>query len=345
MDKKNSHSELPKIQHYVPRCLLKNFTRGNKPHIWVYDKKTNRSFQTNVKNVAAESGYYDFEHEDAVVSMEPRLAKLETSISKLLKRIEREESIGWFSFADRTLLSLFVLVQQRRTPHLREMLLDMDRQLQEGIRQMGGDINKVENYEPLDKESARLLSIKMMVNLKDQVPHILEKDWLLLKGKKANPFYISDNPIALQNMKDRGPRGNLGLKVEGIEIYLPISSTLTLAMYCPSLTDELRRGYERYKRLSMSIPWAVNAVLDEPFYFEKRIAGFEEGVAVQCIDDTILNLNYLQVRYAERQVYCEKESFWLVKDMLKENTSYKTGPRMRSGWPQHKLNIDEASTR
>jgi len=108
MDKKNSYSELPKIQHYVPRCLLKNFTRGNKPQIWVYDKKTDRSFQTNVKNVAAESGFYDFEHEDVVVSMEPRLARLETSTSRLIKRIEREESIGWLSSADRMLLSLFV---------------------------------------------------------------------------------------------------------------------------------------------------------------------------------------------------------------------------------------------
>jgi len=222
------------------------------------------------------------------------------------------------------------------------MLLDIDRQLQEGIRQMGGDINNVENYKPLDKEIARLLSIKMLVNLKDQVPHILEKDWLLLKGKKANPFYISDNPIALQNMKDRGPRGNLGLMVEGIEIYLPISSTLTLAMYCPSLTAEIRRGYERYRRLSMLVPWVVNAVLADPFYLEKMIAGLEEGVAVKCIDDTILNLNYLQVRYAERQVYCEKESFWLVKDMLKESTSYLTGPRMQRGWPQHIPDADKA---
>jgi hypothetical protein len=132
-------------------------------------------------------------------------------------------------------------------------------------------------------------------------------------------------------MKDFGPRGNIGLGVKGIEIYLPISSTRTMAMYCPSLTNEIRNGYQRYKYLSMSRPWAVNKVFSTPFYIEKIIAGLEEGIAVECNDDNILNLNYLQVRYAERQVYCEKNSFWLVRDMLKENSMYRIGPRMESG--------------
>jgi hypothetical protein len=327
-----SKGDMPKIQHYVPQFLLSNFTRGKKTQIYVYDKQTEISYRTNIKNIAAESDLYNLEWKNIILTLEPSLGHLETNTSKVIKTLVKEESIHGLSLTEKVLISAFVLAQHMRTPYIRKSMLHMDQLIQNGIRRMGGDPDQVENYHPLDKDGARLLSIKMLSNLKDFVPHIMDKQWVLLKGKRNNPFYISDNPVTLQNMKDFGPRGNIGLAVEGIEIYLPISSTLTLAMYCPTTVNEIREGYERYKHVSLTTPWIANALSKnkDPFYVEKMIAGFDEGTAVEVADDNILNLNYLQVRYAERQVYCERDSFWLVKDMLAKDSSYRTGPRMRS---------------
>jgi len=48
-------NEIAKIQHYVPQFLLKQFTSGKKPQVWVFDKTTGKKFKSHVKNVASET--------------------------------------------------------------------------------------------------------------------------------------------------------------------------------------------------------------------------------------------------------------------------------------------------
>ena len=80
-------------QHYVPKFLLKNFTRGKKPQIHVYDKSNDRRFKTHIKNIAAEAGFYEIELEDSVLTVEPSLSDLETHASAIIKKlIERKPS-------------------------------------------------------------------------------------------------------------------------------------------------------------------------------------------------------------------------------------------------------------
>lgn len=312
-----STATLPKIQHYVPRFLLRNFATGKKAHVWAYDKWSGKQFRTNVKNVAAESGFYDLETADAIYSLEPGLEQLDTRCSEIIKEIVRTEKLSSLSMEDRATLATFAAAQKLRTAHLRESMLEMDKFLQDAVRAREGNPEQIENYHPLDEEGARILSVRMVSEAKDHAPHFLDKHWILLRGRKQNPFYISDNPIALQNLTDHRPRGNLGLRVDGIEIYLPLGSTLTLAMYCPSLTEKLRDGY------------ASKQTTRGPFSPEAMIAGLEGRKALTCFDDNILNLNFLQVVHAERQIYCRDQKFSLVKDMLNETSDYKVGPRIQ----------------
>lgn len=58
--------------------------------------------------------------------------------------------------------------------------------------------------------------------------HIRNKQWLVLEASSDDGFYISDNPIGFHNYNNFEPFGNLGFAVPGIEIYLPLSPTLTL---------------------------------------------------------------------------------------------------------------------
>ncbi len=324
-------SDLPKIQHYVPQFLLKHFTAGKKHQVWAYDKQRDLSFRTNVKNIAGETGFYDLKFNEANASIEPSLGMLEGKASKVIKRMVKEESLAWISTEDRTVLANFIVVQMMRTRHMREQIFYMDESLQKKLKNMGINPNEIDGYQPIkEKEIAKLISINSLANVKELIPHILAKAWVLLKGNHKNPFYISDNPVTLQNMRDLSPRSNIGLAVEGIEIYLPISSLLVLAMYCPRLVEEVRENHERTKRVFLSLQNAANSLFKDKYYIGKKmIAGFNEGIAVDCEDDNILNLNSLQVRYSEHQVYCEKNSFGLVMSMLKENSDFRTGPRIK----------------
>jgi uncharacterized protein DUF4238 len=49
-----------KNQHTVPQSYLRRFA-VQRDMIWVFDKVTRRSFLTNVRNVASEAGFYDFD--------------------------------------------------------------------------------------------------------------------------------------------------------------------------------------------------------------------------------------------------------------------------------------------
>ncbi|VAW34880.1 FIG01046273: hypothetical protein, partial [hydrothermal vent metagenome] len=237
--------QLPKIQHYVPKFLLRNFVKAGTQQVWVCDKQNDNVFFTNIKNVAAEKGFYNIEKDGGTHSLESPLSNLESSTSKLIKKIITDKSIKWLSPEDKTTIALFVSVQQLRTPHLRETFLHMGSEFQKLFDKMGINSDKVEGYRTVDEDGARFLSMKLLAEKATKLlPYFYEKPWLLLRTKRSNPFYISDNPISLQlslqHKNDFGLHGNIGLAVKGIEIYLPLSSTLTLAMYCPSIVEEMQ---------------------------------------------------------------------------------------------------------
>ncbi|MGA3715913.1 DUF4238 domain-containing protein, partial [Escherichia coli] len=84
----------------------------------------------------------------------------------------------------------------------------------------------------------RDIFLRQLVQQVSHIKHLLSKDWYLLETRPEHPFYVSDNPVVLENRNDFGVYGNIGLAVPGIQIYLPLSSTLMLAMYCPSIREQ-----------------------------------------------------------------------------------------------------------
>ena len=83
-----------KIQHYVPKFLLRNFGLGKKDQVWVYDKQTARSFPTNAKNVASENAFYDFEIGGETYSLESSLSKIESQAKPVVERIMDDDSVS-----------------------------------------------------------------------------------------------------------------------------------------------------------------------------------------------------------------------------------------------------------
>ena len=231
-------------QHYVPKFLLRNFVdptkNPNKEQIWVFDKSDSSIFQTNLRNVGAECGFYDTDSYDDPIVIENVLGELESHAAPSVRKITEQRSLCNLSPEEREWLSILCAVQFMRVPNAREKQRFMDDFFKRKIVESGGDVNKVEGYKPMTAKDLREFAIFMMLRAaKDFAPHFSNKVCLLLETDMSDPFFVSDNPIALHNENDFRPYGNLGLAVPGIELYFPITSTLTLTFWDTSVCERL----------------------------------------------------------------------------------------------------------
>lgn len=314
-------------QHYVPRFLLKNFTHGKKPKVFVYDKSNDKRFHTNIKNIAAENWFYDLEVEDGVLTMEPSLARLEANTSGIIKKLIKDRNIKSLGEDEVAVLALFLAVQFVRTKEHRLKFEHLGKQLVQKLRDMGAGEESIKELTgssgsiPEDK----LFGLRSLAEAKEFVPHFLNKAWVLLETTPRNPFFISDNPIALHNDIDYGPYGNLGLAVKGIQIYLPISSTLCLNLLCPTIAEEFRKAHDNLKLLDQAAPELADSAMKNPAFARTFCDGLVNGTPVKVVEDNVTMINSLQVVYSSRFVYCESNAFELVERMIRDNQKYREG--------------------
>lgn len=322
-------SEIAKVQHYVPQFVLKHFCEGKNPQIFVFDKEKEKVFRTNVKNVASENGFYNFSLGDGPVTIEPLLSNLETAASHVIKKIAREESLGTITSDERLILSTFIAVQFIRTKNVRLNIALMNKALEEKLTAMGLDSHDVDGFKVMDENDVKALSARLVLDAAEFVPHLYGKTWILFKTTKSHPFYIGDNPVTLQNHLDFGPYGNLGLAVKGIEIYFPVSRTLTLAIFCKSHEDVIRDTHRKRQLLTNAkTDLSKNPDLDVPRIAE-LMAGIDEGKSVKSHPENVVNHNALQVRFASRFVFSNNDDFSLVREMIANNPIYKRGIQMQ----------------
>ena len=326
---------IAKVQHYVPQFLLRNFGNGKKSQVNVFDKQTDRSFSTNVRNVAGESRFYDFELDGETYTLEPGLSQLEGDAKELLQRLLDEDCLMVLTAQDRAKLAIFFSIQLTRTRAYRDRCQELPKVLEQKVRAMardGDDLEKVKHYfqVPNENETTIQMASAMMRAPKDYAIHFAGKDWLLLKTDRKRPFVIGDNPLALQNMIDMEPLGNLGLAVKGIEIYFPLSPTRALAMWCPSLKKMCQQA--------LGGTWYLPRFTRKMFAkYNKYTSGLEEvlvaletGNPLLYKHENVTNFNSLQIAHAERYVFSCIDDFSLIHEMLAHHLELRTGPRIRS---------------
>ena len=318
---------LAKNQHYVPRFILKRFTE-RKDQIWVFDKSNSRKFKTNIKNIAAENGFYDFMFQKNEVTFEPSLALIEGNVSTILKKIIKEESIKAIIDKERIVLSNFFALQFVRTPQWRSMWENMCNALTQSIRDRGFNPEDIEGFEEQSEEKTKLEHMRQIYKHGEFAPHFYSKIWVLLETSDKHPYWISDNPISLQNMNDFGPYGNIGLAVKGIEIYFPISKTLCIGMWCSSHEKQFSELYEKYSTIKRTAPWMVDKIIEDPEYIENLKEGIETGKPIPSKPENITNHNSLQVIHSSRFVFSSDNDFSLIEEMLETHPHMKEGPKI-----------------
>ncbi|EHK8978133.1 DUF4238 domain-containing protein [Vibrio vulnificus] len=226
-------TQITKNQHFVPKCLLKNFL-SNGQSINIYDSSRRKLRPpTIVDRVLAENYFYD---KDNLV--ENFLAEhIEAPASKVLKVFRNEELAAPINAESHIAIVRFLLVQLSRTPSAHQTsLTNIDNLFGELIRQIGQlndfdedviDSVKFSLNDPKDVLRTQTLDAAL------KVPLILDLEWHFLINGTTTDFVISDNPVINYNwyLRNSDKIDRTALTKRGTQIFLPISKNITLCLY------------------------------------------------------------------------------------------------------------------
>lgn len=320
-------------QHYVPKMLLRNFCDPQSGNVHCFDKHTGKAFASNPKNLASERNFYVSDFLDDAVSIEPALSLLESNTAAVIDQIIENQSLEGLSPDDFSLLLYFVAIQ-----HLRV------KQQREAIKQAADVFNKrFNNMASVTEESIKHVMVKNLLNAAPELAlELTNKDCVLVKPLPGERFYLSDHPVILHNEKPPGPlMGNLGYRVKGIQIYMPLTPTLCLGYWCQTVKEPIYNGVGKYRWFKEQFPKGLPAKhrqiqvdLETAASKLQPIYDAIEGrYAMESSSDNTRLLNSRQVMFSSRFVYSSDDNFDLVRTMLEDDPSFKQGlsPQSRLG--------------
>jgi len=103
--------------HYLPQFYLKGFSQSEGKRIWVYDKKENRKYPTQVRSTANETGFYSTE--SGSTEVEQYLANsIENPANPVLAKIRNRKKI---TQQEKHLLSDYMVTMMKRVPQSKEI--------------------------------------------------------------------------------------------------------------------------------------------------------------------------------------------------------------------------------
>ena len=289
-----------KSQHYVPRCLLKHFCADGE-YISVFDLHTNKTYKTNIINVAQENYFYDLNTDKGKVSLEKQFADLEDKTAPIIDKIVETESIKWLEDQDKRIIEDFVLCQFYRTRQyvnrVKKFLQTNDVPLFDVVGADGNVRKQLFSKDiEIDDNVAKIIGHNFLSDIEhNQVVRdaIASMEWLLVKAPNGAVFITSDNPSVLNNEKaDLKKRlDSTGFDLPHSQIFLPISSKLMLTLTAKTMTEEARTGL--LKVLIRGIPAIISGA------FRCSVT----GEAFVCPDKLVSVCNEAQKRNAERFIF------------------------------------------
>jgi len=274
----------------VPQFYLRRFAQNG--HFWVFDKKTDRSFRTSPKSVAAETYFYKsalFERTPNALFIEEGLSAIERDAAAItdqwivklqeMKPLERLE----ITKAERERFSLFVAVQWIRTLATREVL---QRLLNE----------KEERYDP--KQMATIHQSFLVLEdfmLKELAEKIEGAIWAFGRNTTQTPFVTSDNPVTMHAPECSWIRWGV-FDTPGVCVTLPLSESLIFF------------GYEREH-------WS-------------KLARFDSALSpVSFTSELVEHENNGQVCNASRFVFSAKNDFQFARQLISDGYTAVVDPK------------------
>jgi hypothetical protein len=287
-----------KIQHYVPRFYLRNFSKkdGKQYIVNCFDKIESKQFVENVDQIASEKYFYDIDRETEQL-VEKELSKNEEELNCVYNKLISKKSLYCLNWKEKESLARFAAIQDIRT-----------REMRETIKGIGNELKKFLSEKPTSEElerqlkevateqTARRVHLKILIETLLGENHLVEMflslKWVLSDNNTKMPLWTSDHPVNRFNPMKQSPLGNLGLLSKGIEISFPLTPKLGLS-FCDPV---------------------------EYFYNPDHLA---------CIKDNVLFYNTLQVRSCTRHVFSRDNDFSIARKWLTEYPENKNQKRKR----------------
>lgn len=332
---------VPENQHYVPKMLLRGFVSDpkEKEQVFVYDKHELHSFHTNIINIVSERNFYELGPDDDPGSIESLLSEMETKAEIAIATIVESEDLSKLVDGQSTWLLMFVAAQFLRTRHMREVFRTIADGALERAKSMGFDHEEGMALSHED-EIKRGTILGLLGNLEAYTNLLSDKVCFLMTTSTDRPFTISDHPVVMHNERDLSPYGNIGVGVPGIQIYLPLTSTILIALWCPTLADELleatvvagnsieeleaardtHKDIDKNEVDNLISKWQANLKKTDPLVDVMRT-----GSAVQASPENVAFLNHLQVKWSHRFVMSSKDDFSLANEMISDNVKFRGG--------------------
>lgn len=318
------------LQHYVPKFLLRRFGCGKKDRLFVFDKHTSTSFSRAASKLAAINNFYDFDFMGKPVSVEPLLGRVESKAGAHIARIVKDRRLKVNDSEERGELAAFFAIQMVRTPAVLATAREMFGRMEAWLRAEGApqDLFFPDTLVGEGENAERAMMARNICNAPDDYgPALIKKDWLLFQTDNKHPYLIGDHPLTMHNMIEKEGRGNLGVAVDGIELYFPLSPNLALGIWCPSHREMLMKSLQSMDKLEA----ASNASRDWGKAKSDVLAileALQTGEPLRSNPENVEFFNSLQVSTAERYVFSPTEDFSIVKEMIQTNPELRHGRRM-----------------
>jgi len=298
-------SKPSKKHHFVPQAQLRHFAAdADQRFLFVFDKRTDRSFRTSILNAGSENDFNTVSLGDAKWNFEDVFQDVDARSAGLVGEIVARGSLGWFTPDYRVALADLFATQLLRTHFSRTTPKRLAEHPREAVRQVGYDPNEDPGMAMPSDAALRLGAVEAFLGRGGHAVAMLRLVPALYQAERGLRFVTSDHPVCMTNAF---PYGDRGLTSHGILILLPISPEFTVALHCPTIA-------ERYE---------AAATLDLKSDRRTRILRYREGLRtgepIAADHDTVLGLNQRQVARSARYLYAQTDDFGFARELLKRD--------------------------
>lgn len=290
-----------KKHHYVPQCLLRQFSiNGERKQIHVFDKRSGGTYPSAVRNAACENDFNVVRIGRGKGSFEDRFQRCDEALGSVLATLNETPHLKALTPSQLGVIPYIVATQLTRTKLARSSMRTLSGQLKDILSEAGVPPEEVAAIPLPTEEEIKSAMVRALGDLDALVNGLASKNGLLIQAPKEDLF-LSDNPVVLSNSF---PYGNLGVDSPGVEVYLPLSPGLAIAMYCPTILRKIPAF------LRSAAPDA-----DKQKYYELAQA-LIEGHPTSLGSGMATYLNELQVVSSSRFLFSAKKEFELAVRIL-----------------------------
>lgn len=259
--------------HFVPQAQLRHFAAdADRRFLFVFDKRTGRSFRTSILNAGSENGFNTVETARGRWNFEHLFQEVDTRSARLVGEIASQRSLASLTADDHVALADLFATQLLRTHFSRMTPRHVAGQLREAMRQVGYDPNADPNLAAPEEASLRIGAVKAFLGRHGHLPALLRLVPALYESAGGSRFVISDHPVGRTSAF---PYGDTGLASPGVLVTMPVAPDLTVALHCPTivaryeLAADLDLEQERKERIAEVA--AETGILRAEFYEDGRI--------------------------------------------------------------------------